>query len=200
VRLSPRFEKALVYATRIHGGQPRKKTGIPYIAHILGVAAIALEYGANETEAIAALLHDAVEDCGGAKRLHDIQRKFGKPVARIVEGCTDTDQKPKPPWLERKKAYVEHVEHAPMPTKLVSASDKLHNVRAILMDYRQEGEKLWSRFGGGKQGALWYYRALVNAFCGKRIQPLVQEINRTLTELESLANKGVPVERPPRIG
>jgi (p)ppGpp synthase/HD superfamily hydrolase len=159
-----------------------------------------MEYGANETEAIAALLHDAVEDCGGAKRLRDIERKFGKKVARIVEGCTDTDQTPKPPWLKRKRAYVEHVRHAPTPTKLVSASDKLHNVRAILMDYRQEGEKLWSRFGGGKQGALWYYRALANAFSGKRIQPLVQEINRTLTELESLANKGVPVERPPRIG
>jgi (p)ppGpp synthase/HD superfamily hydrolase len=199
VRLSPRFEKALIYATRIHGGQPRKKTRIPYIAHILGVAAIALEYGANETEAIAALLHDAVEDCGGAKRLRDIDRKFGKQVARIVEGCTDTDQKPKPPWLERKKAYVEHVRHASMPTKLVSASDKLHNVRAILMDYRQEGEKLWSRFGGGKQGALWYYRALVNALSGKRIQSLVQEINRTLTELESLANKGAQVKQSPAI-
>lgn len=199
MRLSPRFEKALIYATRIHGGQPRKKTRIPYIAHILGVAAIALEYGANETEAIAALLHDAVEDCGGAKRLRDIDRKFGKQVARIVEGCTDTDQKPKPPWLERKKAYVEHVRHASMPTKLVSASDKLHNVRAILMDYRQEGEKLWSRFGGGKQGALWYYRALVNALSGKRIQSLVQEINRTLTELESLANKGAQVKQSPAI-
>jgi (p)ppGpp synthase/HD superfamily hydrolase len=200
MRLSRQFEKALVYATRIHGGKLRKKTRIPYIAHILGVTAIAMEYGANETEAIAALLHDAVEDCGGAKRLRDIERKFGKRVARIVEGCTDTDQTPKPPWLQRKRAYVEHVRHAPTPTKLVSASDKLHNVRAILMDYRQEGEKLWSRFGGGKQGALWYYRALVNAFNGKRIQPLVQEINRTLTELESLANKGVPVERPPRVG
>ena len=199
VRLSPQFEKALIYATRIHGGQPRKKTRIPYIAHILGVAAIALEYGANETEAIAALLHDAVEDCGGAKRLRDIDRKFGKQVARIVEGCTDTDQKPKPPWLERKKAYVEHVRHASMPTKLVSASDKLHNVRAILMDYRQEGEKLWSRFGGGKQGALWYYRALVNALSGERIQSLVQEINRTLTELESSANKGAQVKQSPAI-
>jgi len=169
MRLSRQFEKALTYATRIHGGQLRKKTRIPYIAHILGVAAIAMEYGANETEAIGALLHDAVEDCGGAKRLRDIERKFGKDVAKIVEGCTDTDQTPKPPWLERKKAYVVHVRHAPIPTKLVSASDKLHNVRAILMDYRKEGERLWSRFNGGKQGALWYYRALVNAFSGKRI-------------------------------
>jgi (p)ppGpp synthase/HD superfamily hydrolase len=197
MRLSRQFEKALTYATRIHGGKLRKKTKVPYIAHILGVAAIAMEYGANETEAIAALLHDAVEDCGGAKRLRDIERKFGKDVARIVEGCTDTDQTPKPPWLKRKKEYVAHVRHAPMPTKLVSASDKLHNVRAILMDYRKEGETLWSRFNRGKQGALWYYRALVNAFSGKRIQPLVQELDRTLTELELLSNNGAQVKDPP---
>jgi (p)ppGpp synthase/HD superfamily hydrolase len=197
MRLSRHFEKALTYATRIHGGRLRKKTRIPYIAHILGVAAIAMEYGANETEAIAALLHDAVEDCGGAKRLRDIERKFGKKVARIVAGCTDTDRTPKPPWLERKKAYVAHVRHAPMPTKLVSASDKLHNVRAILMDYRKEGERLWSRFNGGKQGALWYYRALVKAFTGQRIEPLVQELNRTLTQLEFLSNHGAQVKQPP---
>src|ERR1700745_4513926 len=108
MKLSRQFEKALVYATRAHSDQTRKKTRIPYIAHILGVAAIAMEYGANETEAIAALLHDAVEDCGGAKRLRDIERKFGNDVARIVEGCTDTDQKPQPPWLERKKASGAH--------------------------------------------------------------------------------------------
>jgi (p)ppGpp synthase/HD superfamily hydrolase len=199
MRLSRQFEKALIYATRIHGGQLRKKTRIPYIAHILGVCAIAMEYGANETEAIAALLHDAVEDCGGAKRLRDIELKFGKKVAKIVQGCTDTDQTPKPPWLERKKAYVAHVRHAPMSTRLVSASDKLHNVRAILMDYRKEGERLWSRFNRGKQGALWYYRALVNAFTGKsrKLSGLVQELNHTLTQLEFLANNGVQVKQPP---
>ena len=112
MRLSPQFEKALIYATRIHGGQLRKKTRIPYIGHLLGVTAIALEYGANETEAIAALLHDAVEDCGGAKRLRDIEGKFGKKVARIVAGCTDTDQIPKPPWRERKEAYIAHLKES----------------------------------------------------------------------------------------
>src|SRR5713101_6021008 len=156
MRLSRKFEMALVYATRVHGGQLRKKTRIPYIAHILGVTAIAMEYGATETEAIGALLHDAVEDCGGAKRLRDIERRFGKSVAKIVEGCTDTDQVPKPPWLRRKKAYLDHVRHAPTSVKLVSASDKLHSARAILADYRQEGDKLWSRFNGGKEGTLWY--------------------------------------------
>jgi (p)ppGpp synthase/HD superfamily hydrolase len=197
MRLSPKFEKALVYATRIHGGQLRKKTRIPYVAHILGVTSIALEYGASETEAIGALLHDAVEDCGGAKRLRDIERKFGKAVAKIVDGCTDTDQTPKPPWLQRKKAYIAHVRHASQGTQLVSASDKLHNVRATLMAYRQDGENLWRRFKGGKQGTLWYYRALVNAFTGKRVMPLVQEIDRVLTELERLANRGKRVTEPP---
>src|SRR2546423_10155883 len=129
MQLSPQFEKALIYATRIHGGQLRKKTRIPYIAHILGVCAIAIEYGANETEAIAALLHDAVEDCGGAKRLRDIERKFGKRGAKIAQGCTDTDQTPKPSWLARKKAYVTHARHGPMSTQLASASDKLRNFR-----------------------------------------------------------------------
>src|ERR1044071_3265755 len=111
MKLSERFEEGLIYATQAHGDQMRKKTGIPYAAHILGVTAIALEYGANETEAIGALLHDTVEDCGGAERLKDVKDKFGDDVARIVEGCTDTDQTPKLPWLERKKIYIEHLKH-----------------------------------------------------------------------------------------
>jgi (p)ppGpp synthase/HD superfamily hydrolase len=198
MRLSAKFETALVYATRVHGGQLRKKTRIPYIAHILGVTAIAMEYGATETEAIGALLHDAVEDCGGAKRLRDIERKFGKAVAKIVDGCTDTDQMPKPPWLARKKAYIAHLRHAPVSTQIVSAADKLHNLRAILMDYRTERDKLWSRFNGGKEGTLWYYAALVEAFPGgKRLTPLLTEIDRTLTTLEALANNRRRVKEPP---
>jgi len=198
VRLSRKFEQALVYATRIHGGQLRKKTQIPYIAHIMGVAAIAMEYGANETEAVGALLHDAVEDCGGAKRLRDIERRFGRSVARIVDGCTDTDQTPKPPWLTRKKDYIAHLKHAPTSTQLVSASDKLHNVRAILMNYRTDGEKLWDRFQGGKEGTLWYYAALLEAFSkSEKLAPLLTEIDRTLTTLEALANNRRRVRQPP---
>ena len=198
MRLSRNFEKALVYATRIHGGQLRKKTQIPYIAHIFGVTAIAMEYGATETEAIGALLHDAVEDCGGAKRLHDIERKFGKAVAKIVEGCTDTDQTPKPPWLARKKVYIAHLQRAPISTLIVSAADKLHNLRAIVMDYRIEGDKLWRRFNGGKEGTLWYYAALLEAFPGgRRLAPLLAELDRTLTALEALANNRRRVKEPP---
>src|SRR3954468_13011084 len=106
MKLSQKFEEGLIYATRAHGDQMRKKTGIPFVAHILGVTAIALEYGANETEAIGALLHDAVEDCGGLPRLRDIKRKFGTAVARIVDGCTDSVTTPKPPWKERKEKYI----------------------------------------------------------------------------------------------
>ncbi len=187
MRLSPQFEKALLYATRIHGGQLRKKTQIPYIAHILGVTAITLEYGANETEAIGALLHDAVEDCGGAKRLRDIERKFGKPVAKIVDGCTDADQIPKPPWRERKEKYIAHLDKASAPTRLVSASDKLHNARAILRNVREEGDNLWSRFNGGKEGTLWYYRSLVTAFRKHGKSELIDELDRVVTEIERLA-------------
>src|SRR6266568_3473437 len=129
MKFSRQFEEALIYATRAHGNQTRKKTGIPFIAHILGVTAIALEYGANETEAIGALLHDTVEDCGGAERLRDIRKKFGDDVGRIVDGCTDTDQTPKPPWLERKRAYLEHLKDSDSSTRLVSASDKLQHAR-----------------------------------------------------------------------
>lgn len=198
MRLSQQFRKALLYASGLHGGKLRKKTKIPDIGHVLGVTAIALEYGANETEAIGALLHDAVEDSGGKRRLRDIEKTFGKPVAEIVESCTDTLKKPKPPWLARKKEYVALVRSAPVSAKLVSAADKLHNVRAILKRYREDGNALWALYPGGKKGALWYYRALVSAFAGeKRIQPLVQELDRVLTELELAANNGCQVRRPP---
>jgi (p)ppGpp synthase/HD superfamily hydrolase len=198
MKLSRKFEQALTYATRVHGGQLRKKTRIPYIAHILGVTAIAMEYGATETEAIGALLHDAVEDCGGAKRMRDIERKFGKAVAKIVDGCTDTDQTPKPPWLNRKKGYIAHLRHAPLSTQIVSAADKLHNLRAIVMDYRTEGDKLWSRFNGGKEGTLWYYATLLEAFSGgRRLAPLLAELDRTLTTLEALASNRRRVKEPP---
>ena len=146
-----------------------------------------MEYGANETEAIAALLHDAVEDCGGAKRLRDIERKFGKKVARIVEGCTDTFQRPKPPWRERKENYIAHLKRASASTRLVSAADNLHNARAILHNLRQEGDNVWSRFKGGKEGALWYYRSLVSAFREHGSNELIEELDRVVTEIERSA-------------
>jgi GTP pyrophosphokinase len=190
MKLSEKFEEALVYATRLHCNQTRKKTGIPYVAHILGVTAIAMEYGANETEAIGALLHDTVEDRGGAERLRDIQEKFGDEVAHIVDGCTDTDQTPKPPWLERKKAYVAHLKESDSATRLVSAADKLHNTRAILADLRRHGPSVFEKFAGKKDGTLWYYRALVTAFreFGDH-QDLIDELERAVAEIEKISGQ-----------
>ena len=127
----PKFEEALIYATRVHGGQPRKKTRISSIGHLVVVTAIAIVYGSMETEAIGALLHEPVEDCGGPPRQREIEEIFGKDVGEIVAGCTDTDKTPKPPWRERKEKYIAHLEMASASTRLVSGSDKLHNARAI---------------------------------------------------------------------
>jgi (p)ppGpp synthase/HD superfamily hydrolase len=188
MQLSPLFEQALVYATQAHCKQTRKQTGIPYIAHILGVTAIAMEYGADETEAIGALLHDTVEDCGGAERLKDIQARFGEKVAKIVDGCTDTDEAPKPPWLERKKQYLAHLPQTDASTRLVSASDKLHNVRAIVADLRRHGPIVFERFKGKKHGTLWYYRSLVTTFRQfDHHRDLIDELDRVVTEMEKLA-------------
>jgi GTP pyrophosphokinase len=185
--LSERFADALVYATGLHAGQVRKGSGVPYIAHLLAVTALVLEYGGDEDTAIAALLHDAVEDQGGAATRAAIAARFGEPVAVIVDGCSDTDVVPKPPWQARKEAYIAHVAGAPPAVLLVSASDKLHNARSILADYRQVGEALWDRFTGSRAGTLWYYRALVTAYRQTAAPPaLVDELDRTVTELERL--------------
>lgn len=138
--LTPRFEAALVYASQVHAGQKRKGTEIPYIAHLLSVAGIVLEEDGDEDEAIAALLHDAVEDQGGQARLEDIGSRFGDRVAEIVEGCTDADTIPKPEWQERKERHLAHLRGASSSVLEVSAADKLHNARAILAGYRIHGE------------------------------------------------------------
>lgn len=187
MNLSSKFDHALHYAVLIHAHQKRKDTEIPYLAHLLGVASIALEHGADEDEAIGALLHDAGEDAGGDGRIEDIRQRFGNAVADIVQGCTDAVTIPKPPWQKRKEDYIAHVPVASVSTRLVSASDKLHNSRAILRDYRRMGDGLWSRFTGGKEGTLWYYRALVTAFRKAGTSELVEELDRVVSEIEHLA-------------
>ena len=184
--LSQRFDQALQYAVIIHAADDRKGTGVPYIAHLLGVTSIALEYGADEDEAIAALLHDAAEDAGGAGRLADIEIRFGKRVAEIVEGCTDTTESPKPPWHERKRAYVAHLPGASASTRLVSASDKLYNSRAIVRDLRANGQKAWEKFNAPKADVLWYYRALLEAFREAGGGELVEEFGRVVAEMDAL--------------
>ena len=186
--LTARFTRALTLACDLHRNQARKGSQTPYVAHLLGVASIALEHGANEDAAIAAVLHDAVEDQGGAPTLALIRAEFGDDVAAIVDGCTDADTIPKPPWRARKETYVAGVATKGTAVRLVSASDKLHNARAILADYRVLGDALWARFKGGREGTLWYYRALVDAFgaAGDTPPSLWSELERVVTELEAL--------------
>ncbi len=189
--LSPEFDEALTFASRLHACQARKGTTIPYLSHLLAVTAIVLEYGGGEDEAIAALLHDAIEDQGGPVTGAEIRRRFGERVVAIVKGCTDADTVPKPPWRQRKEAYVAHVGAAFSSIRLVSAADKLHNARSILADYRLLGEALWGRFRGDRDGTLWYYRALVDAFRAAEAEPtpLVKELERTVGELERLGRR-----------
>jgi len=197
--LGERFEQALAYAVRIHADQKRKGTDIPYAAHLLGVASIALEHGADEDQAIAALLHDAVEDQGGAARLADIRARFGERVAGIVADCTDAESEPKPPWRERKQAYLAALERKPADSLLVSLADKTHNASAILEDLRVHGEKLWERFTGGREGSLWYYRMLAEAFQRALPGPAADRLSRIVEEMHALSGPDIaaPAVHPP---
>jgi len=161
-RLGPRFERALAYAARLHRDQRRKGSGIPYVSHLLATAALTIEHGGDEDEAIAALLHDAVEDQGGEATRRAIRRRFGARVGAIVDECSDADTIPKPPWRERKQRYVAHLAAASPSARLVCACDKLHNALSILSDLERHGEALWDRFRGGREGTLWYYRAIAD--------------------------------------
>jgi adenosylhomocysteine nucleosidase len=185
--LTERFQEALVYASQLHANQNRKASATPYISHLLGVTALVLEAGGDEDQAIAALLHDAVEDQGGMETLVAIRRRFGERVARIVDGCTDAYQRPKPPWKKRKVEYISHLRQAPEEVCLVSLADKVHNARAILADLRQQGGRTWDKFFGGREGTLWYYRALADVFQASGNDPLTGELARVVAEIERLA-------------
>ena len=193
IKLGPHFLRAFQFAAEKHAGQARKASTIPYIAHLMGVASLVLEAGGDEDLAIAALLHDVVEDCGGAPMLKEIRRRFGKRVAHVVEGCTDSDTDPKPPWRERKEKYLRHLKRADAGTRLVSASDKLNNIRSILTDYREIGESVWARFNGGREGTLWYYRALRDEFQRGKGNRIVREYELAVSELEALTQAVLPV-------
>lgn len=183
--LDEEFLRAFAYALKKHRTQRRKGKRVPYIEHLMGVCSIVLHYGGGQEEAIAALLHDVVEDQGGKPVLEEIRAEFGDRVAHIVEGCTDTDSFPKPPWEQRKKAYIAHVPSADSGVRLVSASDKLHNARAILADYREVGDKVWDKFQGRRDGTLWYYRELVRAF---RAAPSDPRVDHVVDELERVVH------------
>lgn len=185
--LGQRFADALDYTMTLHARQARKGSQIPYVSHLFSVASIALEHGATEEEAMAALLHDAIEDQGGEPIRQEIKQRFGDAVVAIVNGCTDADVTPKPPWRPRKETYIAHVATTTPSVRLISASDKLDNSQDIVADYQVVGEDLWERFEGGKKvGTLWYYRALVDAFRKAGDHPaLINKLDATVTALEN---------------
>ena len=191
--LSERFEKAFEYAFELHqtqGRQSRKGKDTPYIAHLMAVCAIVLEYGGDEEEAIAALLHDAVEDQGGRATLEAIRINFGERVAGIVLECSDSEGDPKPPWKQRKQTYIDHIPHMSAGARIVSLADKIHNSRSVLNDYRREGESTWARFKGKRDGTLWYYAELARKFMEVKPDPMAQELRRIVDSLEREAGPG----------
>lgn len=193
VPMTPRFAEAFAFAERLHCAQVRKKTQVPTISHLMAVAALVLENGGNEDEAIAALLHDTAEDCGGRPVLEEIRRRFGEPVASIVEDCSDTLESPKPRWQPRKQRYLEHLETAPESTLLVSLADKVHNARSLALEYRRVGDRLWQRFTATREQTFWYYQSLLDLFrrrCPERQGILVDELARALADLETLVHGG----------
>ncbi len=186
--LTPLFDNAFTEARRLHGGQRRKGTDIPYIAHLMSVAAIVLEDEGSEDEAVAALMHDVLEDVPGEGALDYIREHFGNRVAEIVVACSDTTVQPKPPWRARKETYLAHLEHAPPEVLRVSLADKLHNARAILYDLRTIGDSLWARFTAASAAdQLWYYRSLAEVFRRRKPGPLADELQRVVDEIEALA-------------
>lgn len=177
------------YAARLHATQFRKGTRRPYIAHLLGVTSIVLTHGGDENEAIAALLHDAVEDQGGKPLLRKIREKFGGRVARIVEACTDADTHPKPPWRERKERYLRHLRTADASARLVSAADKIYNAQETLMDVRAKGDRIWERFHATRDETLWYYREVVKILKRAGPRSLAVELERIVNELADASNR-----------
>jgi (p)ppGpp synthase/HD superfamily hydrolase len=182
--LGPRFDAAFVYAHETHAAHTRKGTGAPYLGHLMGVASIVIDDGGGEDEAIAALLHDAPEDCGGRERLEDIRTHFGDAVARIVEDCTDSWTTPKEPWAERKQRYAEHARTLPAASLRVSAADKVHNAYAILRDLRNIGDAVWARFNASADDILAYYQSLVRAYRHAGGGRLVDELDRIVRAIE----------------
>ena len=175
--LTERFHLAVKYATFWHRHQVRKSTDLTYILHPLGVASLVLEAGGNEDEAIAALLHDVPEDCGGQVMLEEIEALFGPRVAEIVAGCSDTlveDRANKPEWRVRKQGHIDEIKaSSDMGLHLVTAADKLHNARAIVTDLQNDGSIVWNRFNAGQEDILWYYTEMLKVLKSKSVSKTI---------------------------
>ncbi len=192
VTLSARLAAAVEYAREVHGGHVRKGTAIPYVSHLLAVATLVLESGGDEDEAVAALLHDAVEDGGGKPRAEEIRCQFGRRVARIVLACSDSDAidpSQKRPWRERKERHLAQLPHKERDELRVSLADKVHNARAILLDL-DSGISPWDRFNAGPEDQLWYYRSLAEAFAIHAAGPLAAELSRLVDRIEAHVHGG----------
>jgi hypothetical protein len=184
--LTSKFDDALQFASQLHREQARKNTQIPYISHPLAVASLVLEHGGTETQAIAALLHDVVEDCGGYDLLTAIEQRFGKEVAEIVCACSDSfTTGPKPEWKERRKSHLKHLREAKDSVMLVTAADKLHNLTSILHDLRREGQEFWDRFNAGPDQQMWYYEAMIQMLKERLHNPVVGRLEDTLSDVQN---------------
>ncbi|MDE0262517.1 MAG: HD domain-containing protein [Bryobacterales bacterium] len=185
--MTDRFSSALAYANDLHRHQRRKGTSVPYVSHLLSVAALVMEAGGSEDECIAALLHDAVEDQGGAETAEEIRHRFGPEVARIVEACSE-DKGAGRTWTERKRAAVSKVAGMDAAARLVLTADKLHNIRSVISEHAKIGDVVWWRFGGGREGTLWYYRAMADAVGEAGGSGLLRELRVAVETLEALAD------------
>ncbi|WP_448564835.1 HD domain-containing protein [Trichothermofontia sp.] len=184
--LSDRFATALTYAFQLHRHQVRKISGTPYIGHLLSVTALVLAIGGNEDEAIAALLHDALEDQGGEAIRAEIKHRFGEQVVAIVEGCSEVYTHPKPPWVERKQHYLDQLRQAPLSVLLVSLADKLDNARSLITDLALQGTHIWQAFKGGREQTLWFYQELLTIYRQRLSSPYVTELEKLIHQLTSL--------------
>jgi GTP pyrophosphokinase len=187
--VSDRFEKALIYATRLHTNL--NGSAMSYIAHLLSVCGIALEHGADEDEAIAALLHGSIKDAGekGIDRIREeIREAFGDKILEIVNGFTDMDVYPIPPLAEQREAYLARLRDSSSSVRFILAADKLQNAKCILHDYRELGEELWKNFKGGREGTLWYYSLLIAELRKGTYSPIVEELDRVVMEIGKLVD------------
>lgn len=191
VTLSDRYLHALNYANACHSEQVRKSTVLPYILHPMGVSSLVLEAGGDEDMAIAALLHDVPEDCGGEPRLIEIKNYYGDRVEKIVRGCSDSlvaDREDKAPWLERKQAHIDHMKEADMDTLVVTAADKLHNGRAIATDLQCTGNEVWDRFNAGREDIIAYYTKFLAALEERKVTPvLLKPLSNAIEIMKSVS-------------
>lgn len=196
--LSPKFAEALQFANEIHITQARKGLGAPYISHLMAVSALVLEFGGNETQAIAALLHDSAEDCGGRTMLDQVRNKFGEDVAEIVDACTDSfaeSPSEKSAWRPRKEAYLLRLAGKSPDAKLVSCADKLHNLTNTLRDIQVEGVPAWkarmaTTRNGQAENQLWYYGGCLDALSSGWNAPIVDCFSSAVGQLRSLVEEG----------